>query len=153
MAGVAIFDTALVAYPLYQTSKHIMDTRNVGAEGEDEVDAPIYHAADRWLTFWLTFGLIELVQGFGADGIPGFHLAKAAVLLSLYSVEHATLVGALMPRLCGGYIQGADRARKWWNESAIPQVKTTVQNTSWLSSAKNRVYGLFGWNDDEKKEE
>ena len=74
--------------------------------------------------------MIELVQGFGADGIPGFHLAKAAVLLSLYSVEHATLIGALMPRVCAGYIQGADRARKWWSESAVPQVKTTVHNIS-----------------------
>jgi hypothetical protein len=154
MAGVALFDTALVAYPLYQTSRHILDTRDVGGGDEDDyVDAPIYYASDRWLTFWLTFGLVELLQGFGADGIPGFHLAKALVLLSLYSVEHATLVSAFMPRVCAGYIQGTDKARKWWNESAIPQVKTTVENTSWITSVKDRLYGLVGWGSSPKPKE
>jgi len=150
MAGVTLFDCALVAYPLYQTSKHVLDTREID---EDDVDAPIFHASDRWLTFWLTFGLVEILQGFGADGIPGFQLAKAATLLSLYSVEHATLVSAFMPRICGLYIGGVDRGRKWWNESAVPGVQKTVENTGWLTSAKNKVYRMLGWGESEAKED
>lgn len=147
MAGVAIFDSALVAYPLYKTSKHILATREFDMS-EDNLQGlqDNYEAADRWLTFWLTFGLIELFQGFGGDTIPGFHMAKAAVLLSLYSVEHATLIGALMPRVCASYIQGADRAKKWLNDTAVPQVKKQVQDTSWVGAAQQRIYGLFGWN-------
>ena len=144
MAGVAIFDSALVAYPLYMTSKHILAARDLDDDAE-VFDRDAYAASDRWLTFWLTFGLVELVQGFGADGIPGFHLAKAAVLLSLYSVEHATLIGALIPRVCSSYITAADRGRKWWTESAVPRVKKTVVNTTWITSAQTRVSRLFGW--------
>ena len=155
MAGVALFDSALVAYPLYQTSKHILATRNLDTDEEDDLTCILqaYYAADRWLTFWITFGLVELVQGFGADGIPGFHLAKAALFLSLYSVEHATLVEAIMPKVCATYITGADRARKWWNESAVPQVTTSVaQNAGWLKKTKDRVWNLLGWNCNEKEE-
>ena len=150
MAGVAIFDCVLAAYPLYQTSKHVLDTRHLDADVDTDLDPAHIHASNRWLTFWLTFGLVEIIQGFGADGIPGFHLAKGLTLLSLYSVEHGTLVSAFMPKVCEKYIDGVDRAYNWWNESAVPGVQNTVVNTGWLTSAKNKVYGMIGW---EKSEE
>ena len=156
MAGVALFDFGLAAYPLYQTSKHVINNGSIKSrDGEvsPEEARMICVEADRWLTFWLTFGLMEVAQGFGADTIPFFHTVKALVLLSLYSREHGVIVSAYLPALCSGYISGTDRARKWWNESAIPQVKDRVSQTGWLNSATIRISGLMGWNESRAPDE
>ena len=139
--GTAIFDGALVAYPMYKTCEHILSTHDI-MDLDEAVHS--YQDSDRWLQFWMTFGMVELVQNAGADNIPGFHFAKAALLLSLYSVEHARLVGSLIPRFCRSYIGNMDRLRAWWYESAIPKVQDSVQN-SWSDFARSSSSKLLRW--------
>jgi len=161
MAGVAIFDSALIIYPLYQTSKYVVngiaDKLN-GAMGEqEEIDVSeicdSFIEGNRWLTFWLTFGLIQLVQGLGADSIPGFHLVKGIIILSLYSVEHGMVIGSMIPRICHSYLIGTKKINLWWNESALPKVTEKAREVGWIRSMA-RTYlsyshpGLFSQKDD-----
>ena len=123
MAGVALFDFGLIAYPLYRTSQHITTTT------KEEIET-----SDRWLQFWLTFSAVKVIEGFGADGVPGFQLAKALLLMSMYSLEHAVLVSAVLPRACHSFLSSADRMKEWWAQTAAPRVEKTVQSSGYLSA-------------------
>lgn len=126
-----VFHGALVAYPLYQTSKHVLTS-----EDSENRQATTM----RWLHFWLVFGGFQMLEDVGADKVPFFYLLEAAVLLSMYSAEHATLIGSLLPKLCQGYISGVDKAHKWWNEKAITQLDESQR--SWLSSGWSKAQSI-----------
>jgi hypothetical protein len=146
MAGIAIFDGALVAYPLYQTSKHVsarFQNTNADQDGpsvdQSLVPKRVYDASSRWLMFWTTFSVLKITEQFGMGGVPGFHFFKALLLLSMYSAEHGAVMGALFPRLCFQYISLSDRVVQWWNETALQRAealeKVNKKSGGWLSSA------------------
>ena len=131
MAGVGIFDAALISYPLYRTSEAVVH------EGEDETQVDRSELF-RWLSFWMTYGGFKCVEQFGADGIPGFHFLKAGLLLSMWSREHSALMSIAVPKACSAVLMAGDRAMEWWNTTASPIVE---QKTSWLGSLKERFWG------------
>lgn len=137
----AIFDTALVAYPAYETSRYIVNCTNskanVGSGGPAEVR--------RLLRFWFVYGGLNISESFGAEGIPGFFLMKAAILISLYSDVHSNLFNdLLLSRVCNQYVNVADRVRTWWNTNAAPQVQVIDQKTGGVASSIARWFGIGG---------
>jgi hypothetical protein len=154
MAGIAIFDGALVAYPLYQTSKHVSSrfqiTANQPALNDEQQNLVLkraYDASSRWLMFWTTFGALKITEQFGAGGIPGFHFFKALLLLSMYSSEHGAVMGALFPRLCAQYISFSDRVVQWWNDTAQQRAKAlekvNKKSGGWFSTVYSSVHGWW----------
>jgi hypothetical protein len=127
----AIYNFGLVAYPLYQTSKHF----NTEIVADEE--------RKRLLNFWVTFGTLKVAESFGANHIPLFYIAEILVLLSLYT-EHSAIVANFLPRLGLIYIKAVDKACKAWNESSTVQnTVSTVTTASWYQSGLSSINAMW----------
>ncbi len=125
-----VYDAALIAYPLYQTSRYL-----TAAEGSENAQI-----ANRWLTFWLTYSCFKFVENMAANSIPFFYVVEGIVLLSMYSVEHSVIVNRALPKVCGAYINGADKLHHIWSHQTI----VTQAQTSWISGIWNHATSFFG---------
>ena len=136
MLGAAVFNTALVSYPLYQTSQLI-----VGGESNTPVSET---ERNRLLRFWLVYGGLNITESFGADGIPGYHLLKGAILISMYSDLHSQVINdVLLTRACRQYLNVANRLKGWWNDSAVPKVEQI--SGGWLGTIRSNISLPTGW--------
>lgn len=144
--GTAVFDAALVAYPLYETCALVVspaingDAANVNALVKSEADSR------RLMRFWFVYGGLNVSERFGADGIPGYHLAKGALLIAMYSDVHSELINsAVLQRACQQYLNLANRIKAWWSSNAVPQIASIdKQSGGWLKSSAETVGGWMG---------
>lgn len=137
MLGAAVFDTLLVSYPLYQTSQLILSQSAPKPEGTLATTEE-----RRLLRFWLVYGGLSLTESFGADGIPGYHLLKGAVLVSMYSDVHSAVINdVLLTRVCRQYVNVANRVKSWWNDRAAPKVEQL--SGGWFGTIKSKIPS--GW--------
>lgn len=141
MLGAAVFDTLLVSYPLYQTSQLIL-SQSTPKSSDGTLSAAATAEERRLLRFWLVYGGLNLTESFGADGIPGYHLLKGAVLVSMYSDVHSAVINdVLLTRICKQYVNMANRAKSWWNDSAAPKVEQL--SGGWFGTIRSKIPS--GW--------
>lgn len=141
-----VYDAALIAYPLYGTSKHLTSSPQTSPQSESESAARLCEA-ERWLRFWLTFGGIKLLENMGANSIPFFYVFEGIVLMSMYSAEHSVFVAGILPKFCDVYVRSWDRAQQTLNQQTV----VTQANTSWLTGAWHAWHKVFAfWNPSSK---
>lgn len=134
-----VYDAAIVAYPLYQTSK-LLQTSTSAAQ---VLTADTY----RWLHFWITFGGFKMLENAGANNIPFFYGIQTVMLLSMYSIEQSVLVGRALPKIANLYIRGVDRCYELWDQQNI----VTKEHQTRVTGAWNRVSSFF-WRTTERTE-
>lgn len=145
--GTAIFDTALIGYPLYLTSKNITAEKTENTHSEE---------LTQLMRFWFVFSGLSVAEGFGVSTIPGYYFLKGILMISLYSDLHSKVVNEMvLTRLCKQYLSVSERAVLWWDQKAVPQVEEIDRRAGgWLSTAKSYLSGWVGFgNTTIKKEE
>jgi hypothetical protein len=125
--GTAIFDMALVGYPLYLTSKNLTSLD------------PSVQELTKMLNFWLVFGTFGITEQCGITFLPGYYLLKCAILLTLCSDLYSPIVSDMaIKRFCHQYLKVSEKAIVSWNQRALPQVeKIDRQAGGWLSSGRH----------------
>jgi len=132
----SVYDFALVAYPLYQTSKHLA-AEDAAVSADD---------SKRLLNFWVTFGGLKVLESFGANHIPFFYVAETLVLLSLYSKEHSVVVSSFLPRIGKLYVHAVDQAYTAWTESStVKKTMSSVTTNSWYQSSLANVSTVWSY--------
>jgi hypothetical protein len=130
----SVYNFALVAYPLYQTSNHFSSNE------------PTEEESRRLLNFWVTFGGFKVLESFGADHIPFFYIAETLVLVSLYSKEHSVIVSSFLPRIGKMYNNTVDKAYNAWTESAtVKNTVTSVTTNSFYQSSLANINTVWSY--------